>query len=141
MINKVYKSIGKRRRDIKNDISLFETSYLQHKFALPCIEKYLKNIESGIICDFGCGDKPFQGFCKKEIIYVGIDIDTGNDKADIFASVCEKIPLKDEFSDYCLSFFVLEHVEEPQKQISEMYRILKKRRRDIYVNPTILGRT
>ena len=108
------------------DISLWSPTYLQSKFTLPCIEKYFKNIKIGTICDFGCGDKPYQNYCGKEVKYLGIDIDTENEKADIFASVCQKIPLEDELSDYCVSFFVLEHVEEPQIKISEMYRILKK---------------
>lgn len=119
------RKIIKRERNLHKETSLWNPLYLQLKFAIKTVEKYFKNINSGIICDFGCGDKPYEVFCDKNVRYIGIDIDEENDHADVFASVCNKIPISDEFADYCVSFYVLEHVEEPPKKISEMYRILK----------------
>ena len=119
------RKIEKRKRNLKKETSLWHSLYLQMKFVIASVERYFKNINSGIICDFGCDDKPYEVFCGKGVQYIGIDIDEENDKADIFASVCDKIPLKDELADYCVRFFVLEHVEEPQNKTTEMYRILK----------------
>jgi len=125
-MEQVVTKIGKRVRNVKNENSPWHPAYLQLKFAIISVKKYFENINSGIICDFGCGDKPYKVFCNKEVQYIGIDIDRDNDNADIFASVCDRIPLADDFADYCVSFYVLEHVAEPQKKVLEMYRILKK---------------
>jgi SAM-dependent methyltransferase len=83
-----------------------------------------ESIQSGILCDLGCGEKPYEIFCDKNIKYIGIDVDLNNKNVDIYSNV-KKINLPDNYCDYCVSFCVLEHVDEPKKKISEMYRLLK----------------
>lgn len=115
----------KRVRDLKRESSLFHPLYLQFHPVNRIIKNYFQKIRKNkIVCDFGCGDKPYQIYCPKNTKYIGIDIDKANVNADIFSSVYN-VPLPQNYADYVVSFFVLEHTEEPQKMLKEMYRVLK----------------
>lgn len=109
--------------------SIFQHNYLHHvalyeklieSFAL--VRRQAKKSRFDIL-DVGSGNKPylelFKPFSQK---YVGVDIDSR--VADIVAKA-EKLPLKDASFDLVLCFQTLEHCQDPQKVIAEIYRILK----------------
>lgn len=78
----------------------------------------------GIILDAGSGEvrryKTFFNFEK----YLTLDINSKNNP-DIIGSVLD-IPLNENSVDSIISTQVLEHVKNPQKAISEFYRVIKK---------------
>lgn len=116
-----------RNRNFKNEKSLWNPIFLQLKFAIDTIEKYFDELPKDKklkIYDFGCGQKPYECFVQNHE-YIGIDIDEENIKADIFADI-SKVPLDSNIADIVTSFYVLEHVENPQDVINEKYRILKE---------------
>lgn len=91
----------------------------------------------GSILDIGCGNKPFESYFKSVNKYVGIDFksysknkDMENSSPDFyFDSNYTKsldLPFEKESFDNCVSFQVLEHHPNPQKLISEMYRVTKR---------------
>lgn len=99
--------------------------FLHYYFLINDIKKYCCNIKpNAIIVDFGCGQKPYQEFVTKPNKYIGIDIDKSNHIADIFCSVYN-VPLESQYADYAFSFQVIEHLEEPNLMLNEMFRILK----------------
>lgn len=82
--------------------------------------RYMDKIK---VLDIGCGDRPYNTFfLENNSLYLGIDIIYEN--ADCFA-VGENLPFKDQSFDIVLSTQVLEHVDNPEKCIKEVYRILK----------------
>jgi SAM-dependent methyltransferase len=84
----------------------------------------------GKILDVGCGNSPFRFLVDSyKAQYVGIDIsdadyfDYNNVNKIIFDG--EHIPFENESFDNIISTEVLEHVENPEMIIDEMYRVLK----------------
>ncbi len=115
-----------RNRNLKKDVSLWNPIFLQQYFAIKTVKDYFQSLPEDklTIYDFGCGSKPYEVFCKNKN-YIGIDIDTENIQADIFSDASE-VPVENCVADIVVSFYMLEHVENPQKVINEKYRILKK---------------
>lgn len=115
-----------RNRDLEEEISFRNPLFLHFYFVTETIRYYFQSLPTNRklrIYDFGFGQKPYEIFIKNHD-YIGIDIDKKNSKADIYADItC--VPLDDNTADIVVSFFVLEHVENPQKVIDEMYRVLK----------------
>lgn len=82
------------------------------------IPKYLK----GKVLDVGAGNKKYKNFIEKYCDkYMTLDI---QGKVDFIADA-KKMPIEDSVFDSVLSFQMFEHVDEPQKIVSEIYRILK----------------
>lgn len=86
------------------------------------IKKYAHYI-NGVVLDAGSGDgeryKNLFNFDK----YIKLDINPSSN-ADVVGSV-ENIPLENNNADSIISTQVLEHVKNPQKAVSEFYRVLK----------------
>lgn len=84
--------------------------------------------KSHLIIDIG-GGEPFQKWLKpykdlfKDCDYRSMDNDAST-HPDIVGDI-HKIPLSDNLVDGIICASVLEHIENPHKAISEMYRILK----------------
>lgn len=92
-----------------------------------CLEKYTA-LYRGTIYDLGCGEAPYKDwFLQFGEHYVGVDwsVSFHNIKADIVANLNEPLPIESAIADTVLSFSVMEHLSEPQKMLSEAYRILK----------------
>lgn len=116
-----------RNRSFEKEQSFKNPIFLQLNFAIESVKSYFQSLPNDkklTIVDFGCGQKPYEVFVNNHE-YIGIDIDKSNDKADIYADITN-IPIDDGAADIVTSFYVLEHVEEPQKVINEKFRILKK---------------
>ncbi len=87
------------------------------------IKKYAYYIK-GIVLDAGSGEiRRYKSFLKFEK-YLTLDINSKNNP-DIIGSVLD-IPLNENSVDSIISTQVLEHVKNPQKAISEFYRVIKK---------------
>ena len=71
---------------------------------------------------YGSRGVVFPPFLIKNIIYLNID---ESSRPNILADICQ-IPLENESIDKVLCCEVLEHLEEPQEAIKEIYRVLKK---------------
>lgn len=84
---------------------------------------------AGRVLDVGCGSKPYKKYCVNSSEYVGLEIDTPENrrrkKADFFydGSV---FPFESSNFDCVLSNEVFEHVFNPTQFLSEINRVLKK---------------
>src|SRR3989344_5839871 len=110
-------------------------------------KKYLKTIDARQILDVGCNSgtftKQIYNVLPKSKIY-GIDISQNaisyaeQKYKNISFSVAwaEKLPFKENSFDLATCFEVLEHVDEPDKIIREMLRVLRKKGNMIIIVPT-----
>ncbi len=122
----MYKSKSRtveRMSDFKHLLVKSHPLYLHYKFLLADIEKELSEAR-GILADFGCGNKPYQKLSPDVQQYIGIDIDTENKLADIYADA-SKTPLSSNSVDIVVAFQLLEHTPKPWLVLAEMYRVLK----------------
>lgn len=120
------RSTHPRNRNLEQETSLWHPLFLQLSFAIDSVKEYFESLPNDKVLkiyDFGCGQKPYAVFVKNHE-YIGIDIDEKNTNANIYADI-SNVPVEDCSADIVTSFFVLEHVEYPQKVINEKYRILK----------------
>ena len=76
----------------------------------------------GTVLDVGCGNQPYRHFIKCER-YVGIDLDAGR-KPTVVADA-QVLPFACDVVDSVLCAEVIEHVQEPEQVIKEIYRVLK----------------
>lgn len=80
----------------------------------------------GKLLDVGCGKKPYSSIIAGSVDeYIGMDLESNKSNADIVGS-CTNIPLDDNSVDTILCTQVLGDVIDPQKAMSEMYRVIKK---------------
>ena len=112
--------------------------FLTRYYLVMHLKELLNEINiCGSVLDIGCGNKPFESYFKDVDKYLGIDFksysknkDMGNKTPNFFFEPdyikTWRLPFGDEQFDNCVSFQVLEHAQNPQKLISEMYRITKK---------------
>lgn len=88
------------------------------------------------VIDVGCGNKPYYPFfasiAKR---YLGVDI-IRYEKVDVIAAA-ESLPFRDATFDLVVSITVLEHVNDPQRVISEIHRVLKKNGNIILSTPGV----
>lgn len=122
-----YKVTKAPKRKKNGNVPLWHPGWLavseQNKFIRKAAAQYAK----GRLVDIGCGTKPwkdvFAPFVKE---HIGVDHNEmfhSKENVDIFADAYA-IPVPDESFDTALSTDVLEHLEEPQKALDEMYRVL-----------------
>ena len=113
--------------------------YFLNKFYLARDIRYINKKYNfrGSLLDIGCGSKPYRSLFDNIKEYRGIDFkdysvnkDFSFGKPDYFFSnkysKTLTLPLKNESFDNVVSFQVLEHHPNPQKLISEMFRVVKK---------------
>lgn len=86
---------------------------------------------SGKILDIGCGQSPYKFLLNKEQThYYGIDIieasEFGYDNKDITSFDGKNIPFDDSIFDGVICTEVLEHVQDFQYLVDEIYRTAKK---------------
>lgn len=101
----------------------------QFKTIYNDVKKVLPNLR-GSVLDVGCGDSPYRFLLNEDYVkYYGIDIegakhfDYNNNGVTFFNG--EEIPFDDNKFDAIICTEVLEHVENYQKLINEMYRVLR----------------
>jgi len=93
------------------------------KLLKKSVEKHLREQNASVL-DVGCGKKPYQPlFLGKSAVYLGVDIDP-EELVDVLCAG-EKLPFKESCFSACLCLQVLEHVDEPDTVIDEIFRVLK----------------
>ncbi len=115
---------GKDRRSPK----IYHRAYLVlselSKHIQQVVETELTNNHLRFL-DVGCGEKPYYPFFKEKAdLYIGVDV-TPTPYVDAM-STAEQLPFIDSSFDVIICTQLLEHANEPQKVIEEMYRVLKK---------------
>jgi SAM-dependent methyltransferase len=84
----------------------------------------------GKVLDVGCGDSPYQFLLDPSVEYKGIDVNIAddfkykNDKITVFDG--KHIPFEDNTFDGIMCTEVLEHCEDFQILVNEMFRVCKK---------------
>jgi SAM-dependent methyltransferase len=81
-------------------------------------------LEGANLLDIGCGNKPYEALLSNVDLYVGVDISSSANAADVVAHACH-LPFRSSTFDSVLCSQVLEHVEQPETLIKEAYRVLK----------------
>ena len=114
--------------------NLFKNYYPFHRILInryhvrPVLKEIIE-LSHGNVLDIGCGEKPFYKYVKHKVdSYIGLDHpDTPHPKEniDVF-STAYSIPFPDNHFDIALLTQVIEHLEEPQKALNEINRVLKK---------------
>ncbi len=117
--------------------TIFHPQFFARKFAWQAVELAEKE-SSGILLDIGCGRMPYRNVLLPKVKkYIGLDhpetskLYDGKFKPDIYADAT-KIPLKNNSIDTVLMLMVLEHLENPQKVLLEIKRILKPKGKFIF---------
>jgi len=93
------------------------------------IRRIAKEHACGTLVDIGCGTKPYQSIFELYVHrYIGIDLKKSKKRklyADIVADAYHT-SMKDASCELVLCSEVLEHLEDPGKALTEIYRILKE---------------
>jgi len=80
------------------------------------------------LLDLGCGVKPFQTIYNEKVkSCIGVEVEsTLHDQSNVdFFYDGVNLPFKDNEFDVVLSAEVMEHVPDPEKFLSEIYRVLR----------------
>lgn len=107
-------------------VNIINPYYLVYKPLIRELNNAISNHAKGRVLDVGCGNKPyakfFQGKCSE---YIGCDIVQSS--LNVVDVICEatNIPLKDSSFDTIFCTQVIEHVDDHNKLLSEMFRLLK----------------
>ena len=101
-----------------------------------CFPEYLR----GRLIDIGCGEKPYEEMAKPFVTnHLGIDhMGTQHEREaiDAYASA-DSLPVQNESFDSALCTAVIEHLEEPQRAITECHRVLRPGAHAIFLAPLI----
>jgi SAM-dependent methyltransferase len=89
------------------------------------IKKYCKNNKYDSVLVIGAGHDPYRKYFFNTETYIALDIVDTPGVTDIVADATE-LPFGDNKFDCVLAFEVMEHVEFPEKLISEAHRVLAK---------------
>jgi len=102
--------------------SITASNYLSRKGIDESIRTFGKGFsEEAKVIDIGCGDKPYARYFRCQ--YYGLDV-ANNSKADYVGDILNN-QLSDATYDGIVMTQVLEHVEDAQKAIDEVERLLK----------------
>jgi len=119
----------------------FKKNFLCHNWLVylineRCVKESLSYIK-GKLLDIGCGNKPYLYIMESYINnYIGIEHPNTlhkNKEIDLYGDTCN-LPFKNNSFDTVVSFQVMEHVNEPNQMVAEIYRVIKK---DGYVVLTV----
>ncbi|UCC38735.1 MAG: class I SAM-dependent methyltransferase [Candidatus Aminicenantes bacterium] len=113
-------------------------NWLIHNVADYCIKEAIESFAKGKMLDIGCGTKPYKKTAEPFVTeHIGLDhketLHNKND-IDIFA-LADDLPFSDGSYDTVLATSLIEHVEEPNRVISEMHRVLKSEGHCIVTTP------
>lgn len=124
------KTIFKKQQFQPNFLGIFLNPFYFSRRGLFQVVLKTENFICGKTLDIGCGQKPYQSLFNKTQEYIGLELDTPQNrackKADFFYDGIH-MPFDDASFDSIVCNEVLEHVFNPHEFINEIYRILKER--------------
>ncbi len=107
----------------------YNEAYFYRKYLYQANEKFSEEA-SGILLDFGCGDKPYESLYTTDQ-YIGLDFSNTKHtkKEDTATDVVEydgkNIPFQENSFDNVISTEVVEHLFNLDHTLQEVYRTLK----------------
>lgn len=106
------------------DLDLLFTDYLYiaHKAERDKIRRFASSL-NGRLLDAGCGRKPYVRYLDRVSEYIAMD-KSPDVSARLVGNVCA-MPFKDKEFDSVICNEVIEHLQEPDKGITEIGRVLK----------------
>ena len=127
-----FKPIPIRRGDGLLGHLLFGLRTILDLQLLTCL-RFLRphlSVMQGAVLDVGCGEMPFRGLLPPGCVYTGLDIPQADDfgmrrHPEIVDFDGRDIPFAKDTFDHILCTEVLEHAEDPDRLIAEMYRVLR----------------
>ncbi|MCC8358514.1 class I SAM-dependent methyltransferase [Salinimicrobium sediminilitoris] len=100
--------------------------YLVYKPLIRDIKYAINNYSAGKVLDIGCGNKPYKSlFENKCDEYVGCDIVQSSEKCVDIICDATNIPLDDNSIDTIFCTQVIEHVDDHNRLLKEIFRLLK----------------
>lgn len=114
-------------RHVHPVVSIFSRDYLTMKPIIAWLRDIAPRYASGILLDYGCGNKPYYSFFEHRVAkYLGIDVTQNTfQTVDCVVPPGVPIPFADDAVDTVLSTQVLEHIAEPGMYVREIARVLK----------------
>ncbi len=125
---------------------IFEPAYFSSKSLLKWLSEKGSKLDSGILVDFGCGQKKYKKVLlgkRTDIKYFGFDLPAiSSDMHDISACAevycnLEKIPLKIGSVDIIYSNYVMQYLKNPESFLNNCCNLLKKKGKLMIVVPHI----
>lgn len=111
--------------------TIFHPQYVMLYYTKRALVLVKKNASETIV-DIGSGRMPYrQDLQKRYKTVIAIDhpkvanLYKGATKPDIYADVCDKLPIKSNNCNVCTLLQVLEYLEKPERAFKEIFRILK----------------
>ena len=109
--------------------ALYDPGFLIHYAQSKQIKSHAKSFV-GLILDFGCGSKPYESLFVNRTEYIGLDTDLsehnhGKSNIDIIYDG-KAIPFASDHFDNIVLFDVIEHLEDLDFSIGEMFRVLRR---------------
>lgn len=104
-------------------VRLWHSQYLCEKDLNADLRRVLGSL-SGVVLDVGCGNNPYRSWIQRTHRYIGLDIRSG-EGVDIVVRPGEIWPVEDASCDAVLCTQVLEHVENLDLEMAEIYRIMR----------------
>jgi SAM-dependent methyltransferase len=121
----VNSEIAKRRSTASTSVVFRD--YLVMQPLIQWMETVGRSYASGVLVDFGCGNKPYKAFLLGIQKYIGVDVEQNDfGTVDVMLESGKPLPMENESVDTVLSTQVLEHVPDPQAYLNEASRILKR---------------
>lgn len=124
-MNQFEEAVSQRHQESTTNI--FSRDYLVMKPLIRWLRNIAPSYTSGVLVDFGCGNKPYYRFFQPRVEkYIGVDI-TQNlfNTVDVVLEKPNALPFENNSIDCVLSTQVLEHVSEPEQYLKEISRVLR----------------
>jgi SAM-dependent methyltransferase len=116
---------GERIGKYYSKIGITNHLYLHYRLLQNDIIDYVaRYFKGGRVLDLGAGNQPYKNLFNNAQQYVSVDIDSSNKDLDVIANNT-MLPFCEKSFDFILCTQVLEHVYDPQKLMSEVYRVMR----------------
>ncbi|QOG12162.1 class I SAM-dependent methyltransferase [Arcobacter sp. FWKO B] len=106
--------------------SAFLNWYYLKKFMIISSEKFIK----GICLDVGSGNSPYKKYLKNITMYISVDKNdtsatTYKNNTNMINADAKSLPFENNYADTILLNQVLEHIDDYEKVLTEIKRVLK----------------
>ena len=96
--------------------------YSQHRMIVPLMARYLQ----GKVVDLGCGHTPYKNFMPPAVeVYHTLDYQPRVPNVTYIGDIQHMPMVASNSYDSAICFEVIEHVPQPGRALSEIYRVLK----------------